>query len=70
MQKTWCDNCGKELRLTEADKPEIAGSDWKPEPLVRLEMRITGSGKYLVDMDLCAKCARSYMRKLKEPLED
>jgi len=67
VQKTWCDNCGKELL---EEKPEIAQSDWKPEPLVTLKMHISGTGKYIVDLDLCVRCARKYNRKLKEPLDD
>lgn len=67
MQKTWCDNCGREI-LTE--KPEIAAEDWKPQPKVTLQLHISGTGRYLIDLDLCGKCAKKYMRKLKEPLDD
>jgi hypothetical protein len=70
MQKTWCDNCGKELKLEEKDKPEIAGDDWKPEKLVTLKMHISGTGTYVVDMDLCIKCAKKYSRVLTKPLDE
>lgn len=69
MQKTWCDDCGKELKLDEKDKPEIAGSDWKPDVLVRLEMRVVGKGIMPVDMDLCVRCAKRYMKVLRKPME-
>ena len=69
MQKMWCDNCGKQLMLEELDKPEVAGSDWKPEVLVRLEMRVVGQGVMPIDMDLCIRCAKKYMRRMKEPLD-
>lgn len=67
MQRTWCDNCGNEIL---EEKPEIAQSDWKPQPKVRLTLHVSGTGRYLVDLDLCGKCGRKYMKKLKEPLDD
>ena len=64
MQKIWCDNCGREIIEEPTEmKPE-------PEPRIRLEMRVIGKGLMPIDMDLCVRCARKYMRKLKEPLED
>lgn len=70
MQRTWCDNCSKELFLNEDDKPEIAGSDWKPDVLCKLELRIIGKGAMPINMDLCVRCARKYAKVLTKPLDE
>ena len=70
MQKVWCDNCGKEMRLEEKDRPEIAGSDWSPDVLCKLELRIIGKGVMPINLDLCVRCAKKYAKILSKPLDE
>lgn len=69
MQKTWCDNCGKEIR-EKPDEVNKNNPDWKPDVHVQLTLRIIGKGEYPIMMDLCSRCGRKYMRHLSQPLDD
>lgn len=70
MIKTFCDDCGRELR----DKPDAVNkdnADWKPDARgqLMLTMEREGIGKsFLLNMDLCFKCTRKYFKALKEPI--
>lgn len=68
MQRTWCDNCEKEIRH-EPDEINKNNPDWKPDKHFELRGHIVGTGKYPIMMDLCMRCARGYVKALSEPIE-
>ena len=64
MIQTICDNCGKTMR----DKPDASGAE--PEPFCTLKLRVAKADKVIhpIDMDLCLKCAKKYLRILSDPV--
>lgn len=67
MHKTWCDNCGNPI-LHEPDEAGKLNPDWKPYTQVQLTIRIVGTGKVPVNMDLCGRCGIAYVKHLAKPL--
>lgn len=65
--RTWCDNCSNEIHH-EPDEAGKLNPNWKPDTHVQLVIRIVGTGKYPVDMDLCGRCAKAYVKHLSKPL--
>ena len=67
MHKTWCDNCGNEIHH-EPDEINKDNPDWKPDMQAHLTIRIVNNGKQPVNMDLCLRCTKAYLKVLAKPL--
>lgn len=65
--RTWCDNCGNEIRH-EPDEVNKDNADWKPDMQAQLTIRIVNNGRQPVSMDLCGRCVRAYVKHLAKPL--
>lgn len=57
-----CDNCGHILRNEDQE------SGAKAESAATLKLEFEGKSLFL--MDLCTKCAKQYLKTLKEPLAE
>ena len=67
MHKTWCDNCGNEIKH-EPDEVNKDNADWKPDMQSHMSIRVVNSGKILLDLDLCRRCTLAHVKHLKKPL--
>lgn len=68
MQKTWCDNCSREIKQ-EPDEINKGNPEWKPDVHVQLTLRIIGRGEIPLFMDLCGNCGRKYLKHLRQPMD-
>jgi hypothetical protein len=64
-----CDNCGDVLR----DKPDETQKDdpkWQPDAHATLKLHVQQNDKNVrpIDMDLCIRCAKRYLKVLRQPL--
>jgi hypothetical protein len=64
-----CDNCRVVLR-NEPDEANAGNADWKPDVHATLKLHVTQGNMDArpIDMDLCLKCAKRYLKVLKEPV--
>lgn len=59
-----CDNCGHILR-NESDS-----TDAEPEAHATLKLHVAQGNQsaYPIDMDLCLRCAKKYLKVLRDPI--